>query len=60
MGAVKRISSHGRQEEDMDYDLLVIGAGTAGSFAARTAVGLGARTAIVEQDGFAGTCLGSG
>lgn len=60
MGAVKRISSHGRQEEDMDYDLLVIGAGTAGSFAARTAVGLGARTAIVEQDGFAGTCLGTG
>ena len=44
----------------MDYDLLVIGAGTAGGFAARTAVRLGARTAIVEQDGFAGTCLGSG
>ncbi len=44
----------------MDYDLLVIGAGTAGSFAARAGLGLGARTAIVEQDGFAGTCLGSG
>ena len=44
----------------MDYDLLVIGAGTAGSFAARTAVGLGARTAIAEQDGFATTCLGTG
>ena len=44
----------------VDYDLLVIGAGTAGSFAARTAVGLGARTAIAEQDGFASTCLGTG
>lgn len=44
----------------MDYDLVVIGAGTAGSTAARTAVKLGARTAIVEQDGFAGTCLGTG
>jgi pyruvate/2-oxoglutarate dehydrogenase complex dihydrolipoamide dehydrogenase (E3) component len=42
------------------YDLLVIGAGTAGSWAARTGVGLGARTALVEQDGFAGTCLGTG
>ncbi len=44
----------------MDYDLVVIGAGTAGSFAAKTAVGLGARTAIVEEDGFAGTCLANG
>ena len=44
----------------MDYDLLVIGAGTAGINAAKTAVGLGARTAIIEQDGFAGTCLGTG
>lgn len=44
----------------MDYDLLVIGAGTAGSFAARAAVELGARTALAEQDGFGGTCLSSG
>lgn len=44
----------------MDHDLLVIGAGTAGSNAAKTAAGLGARTAIVEEDGFAGTCLGNG
>jgi pyruvate/2-oxoglutarate dehydrogenase complex dihydrolipoamide dehydrogenase (E3) component len=44
----------------MDYDLLVIGAGTAGSWAARTGRGLGARTALVEQDGFAGTCLATG
>lgn len=44
----------------MDYELLVIGAGTAGSFAARAAAGLGARTALVEEDGFAGTCLGTG
>ncbi|HZS33647.1 MAG TPA: FAD-dependent oxidoreductase [Methylomirabilota bacterium] len=44
----------------MDYDCLVIGAGTAGTFAARRARELGARTAIVEEDGFAGTCLGTG
>ena len=44
----------------MDYDTLVIGAGTAGTNAAKTAIALGARTALVEQDGFAGTCLGKG
>jgi hypothetical protein len=44
----------------VDYDLMVIGAGTAGTWAARTAAGLGARTALVEQDGFAGTCLATG
>jgi pyruvate/2-oxoglutarate dehydrogenase complex dihydrolipoamide dehydrogenase (E3) component len=44
----------------MDYDLLVIGAGTAGTFAARQGMKLRARTALVEQDGFAGTCLGTG
>jgi glutathione reductase (NADPH) len=44
----------------VDFDLVVIGAGTAGSNAAKTAVGLGARTAIVEQDGFGGTCLDTG
>ncbi len=44
----------------MDYELIAIGAGTAGKMAARTAASLGARTAIVEEDGFAGTCLGKG
>lgn len=44
----------------MDYELIVIGAGTAGKSAAKTAASLGARTAIVEEDGFAGTCLGKG
>lgn len=44
----------------MDYDLLVIGAGTAGKNAAKAAVALGARTALVEEDGFAGTCLAKG
>ena len=44
----------------MDYDLVVIGAGTAGKNAAKTAVSAGARTALVEQNGYAGTCLGTG
>jgi len=48
------------KETAMDFDLVVIGAGTAGKMAAKTAVGLRARTAIVEEDGFAGTCLGKG
>ena len=44
----------------MDYDVVVIGAGTAGKNAAKTAVELGARTALVEENGYAGTCLGKG
>jgi len=44
----------------MDYDLVVIGAGTAGKNAAKAAASLGARTALVEEDGYAGTCLGKG
>lgn len=44
----------------MDFDLIVIGGGTAGINAAKAAVGMGARAAIVEQESFAGTCLASG
>lgn len=44
----------------MNFDVLVIGAGTAGQTASKTASKLGARTAVVEEDGFAGTCLGKG
>ncbi len=41
----------------MDYDLLVIGGGTAGLNAAKAALQLGAKLAIVEKESFAGTCL---
>lgn len=44
----------------MQYDLIVIGGGTAGINAAKAAVKLGARVAIVEQESFAGTCLACG
>ncbi len=44
----------------MDYDLIVIGGGTAGINAAKTAQALGARIAIVEEKDFSGTCLSSG
>lgn len=44
----------------MEYDIVVLGAGTAGSTAAKTAKSLGARTAVIEEDGFAGACLGFG
>lgn len=43
-----------------DYDLIVIGSGTAGKNAAKTAASLGAKTALVEENGYAGTCLGKG
>ncbi|MPQ97980.1 NAD(P)-binding protein [Modestobacter sp. I12A-02628] len=41
-------------------DLLVIGAGTAGLVAARTAAALGARVLLVERDRFGGDCLWTG
>jgi pyruvate/2-oxoglutarate dehydrogenase complex dihydrolipoamide dehydrogenase (E3) component len=44
----------------MDYDLIVIGGGTAGLNAAKTAHNLGAKIAIVEEETFAGICLTSG
>ena len=43
-----------------DYDLLVIGAGAAGSTAASTAAGEGIRVALVERDKIGGTCLNYG
>lgn len=44
----------------MDYDLIVIGGGTAGMNALKAAHALGAKIAIVEEQSFAGTCLTSG
>ena len=41
----------------MDYDLIVIGGGTAGMNAAKAAHKLGAKIAIAEEESFAGTCL---
>ena len=42
------------------YDLLVIGAGAAGSTAATTAAQKGGRVAMVERDKIGGTCLNYG
>ncbi|MDA1259664.1 MAG: mercuric reductase [Planctomycetota bacterium] len=42
------------------YDLLVLGAGTAGLIAASIAAGLGARVALVEQHLMGGDCLNAG
>jgi pyruvate/2-oxoglutarate dehydrogenase complex dihydrolipoamide dehydrogenase (E3) component len=44
----------------MDYDLIVIGGGTAGMNAMKTAHALGAKIAVVEEENFAGTCLRTG
>ncbi len=43
-----------------EYDLIVIGAGGAGSTAAGNAAGLGKRVALVERDKLGGTCLNYG
>lgn len=40
-----------------DYDLFVIGAGSAGVRAARISAQMGKRVAIAEQDRFGGTCV---
>ena len=45
---------------DASWDLVVIGAGTAGMVAARTAVRLGARTLLVESERPGGDCLWTG
>jgi pyruvate/2-oxoglutarate dehydrogenase complex dihydrolipoamide dehydrogenase (E3) component len=42
------------------YDLIVVGAGAAGSTAASEARGLGARVAMIEQWKVGGTCLNAG
>ena len=38
-----------------EYDLIVIGAGSAGSTAATTAAGMGKRVALIERDQLGGT-----
>src|SRR5512140_748178 len=43
-----------------EYDLIVIGSGSAGSTAATTAAGMGKRVALVERDKLGGTCLNYG
>ncbi len=43
-----------------DYDLFVIGAGSGGVRAARTAAGLGVNVAIAENKYFGGTCVNVG
>jgi heterodisulfide reductase subunit A-like polyferredoxin len=61
LGAAECCDGTGRKREFfMDYDLMVIGGGTAGMSALKTAVKLGAKVAVVEEDSFAGVCLKSG
>ncbi len=45
---------------DHDFDLFVIGAGSGGVRAARTAADLGARVAVAEEGEFGGTCVNLG
>jgi glutathione reductase (NADPH) len=43
-----------------DFDLVVIGAGSAGMRASRIAAGFGAKVAVVEKGGLGGTCVNVG
>ncbi|GCE13966.1 dihydrolipoyl dehydrogenase family protein [Tengunoibacter tsumagoiensis] len=45
---------------NVQYDLIVLGAGAAGSTAAATAAAQGAHVALVERDQLGGTCLNYG
>jgi glutathione reductase (NADPH) len=45
---------------NFDYDLFVIGAGSAGSAAAQRAAAYGARVAVAEQEAVGGTCVNRG
>src|SRR3989337_3541961 len=42
---------------DFDYDLFIIGAGSAGVRAARIAAGHGAKVAVAEESRVGGTCV---
>lgn len=48
------------QQQDFDYDFLVIGGGSGGVRASRVAAGLGARVALVEAAQLGGTCVNVG
>lgn len=49
-----------QEQNNMDYDLIIIGAGPAGYVAAIRAGQLGLKTAIVEKEYIGGMCLNWG
>ena len=42
---------------DLEYDLIVVGAGSGGVRASRIAAGYGAKVAVIEEDRPGGTCV---
>ena len=52
-----QVSEH---DQDYDFDLFVIGAGSGGTRAARIAAGYGARVAVAEERFLGGTCVNVG
>ncbi len=46
--------------DSYDFDLVVIGAGSAGMRVSRISAGLGAKVAVIEKGGLGGTCVNAG
>ena len=53
-------TSDTKDEEDYDFDLLVIGAGSGGIASARRAASYGAKVGVVEKGRLGGTCVNVG
>ncbi|MGH2516612.1 MAG: FAD-dependent oxidoreductase, partial [Ktedonobacterales bacterium] len=60
VGTPQEAAARFRQPAHAQYDVLIIGAGSAGLSAAGSAVALGARTALVDREKFGGECLYTG
>lgn len=47
-------------DQDFDYDLLIVGAGSGGLAAAKCASSLGVRVGLIEEEAIGGTCVNRG
>lgn len=58
--AVQETAARPSAKQDCDYDVIVVGAGPAGYFAAIRAAQRGGHVLIIEQEAVGGTCLNHG
>lgn len=57
---ITRSSTTFKKDEDYDFDLLVVGAGSGGIASARRAASYGARVGVIEMGRLGGTCVNVG